>query len=97
MQALLDNPKISDSGRSLLHFALGKIFDDLAVYETAIGHFDEGNRLGRGRQRVDEAQYTLLVDWLIRAFPKQALNAHAPSQSELPVFFIVGMPRSGTT
>jgi tetratricopeptide (TPR) repeat protein len=96
IMSVLQNPKISDAGRSLLHFALGKIFDDLAEYQIAIQHFDEGNRLGRGRHHADRAHYGTLVDWLIGAFPKQALRTLAASDSELPIL-IVGMPRSGTT
>jgi len=96
MMSELKNPKTSDAGRSLLHFALGKIFDDLAEYQIAIRHFDEGNRLGRRRHRADGAHYGALVDWLIEAFPKQAPGTPVASDSELPVL-LVGMPRSGTT
>lgn len=96
MQALLADPKLSDAGRSLLHFALGKIFDDLAEYEHAFRHFDEANRLGRGGNRVDGSQYAALADRLIEAFPAESKISPIASRSELPVF-IVGMPRSGTT
>jgi tetratricopeptide (TPR) repeat protein len=96
MTALVEDSRISSHNRSLLHFALGKIFDDLAEYETAIGHFDEANRLGRGKTRFDGPAFAAMVDWLIETFPKDALTAHAASDSQLPVL-IVGMPRSGTT
>jgi tetratricopeptide (TPR) repeat protein len=96
MTALLKDSRITDAERSLLHFALGKIFDDLAEYETAIAHFDEANRLGRGKARFDGQAFAAMVDWLIGTFPKGALTAHGASESQLPVL-IVGMPRSGTT
>ena len=79
-----------------LHFALGKIFDDLAEYETAMQHFDEGNRLKHRRNHFDGANFAAVVDWSIEAFRKEALKASVASDSELPIF-IVGMPRSGTT
>jgi Tfp pilus assembly protein PilF len=96
MMSVLQNPKISDAGRSLLHFALGKIFDDLAEYQIAIRHFDEGNRLGRGSRHADGAHYGALVDWLIEAFPQPVSRTPVASESELPIL-VVGMPRSGTT
>ena len=96
MQTALENPKLASASRVLIHFALGKIFDDLTDYASAIRHFDEGNRLERERRRFDAAGFTALVDWLIAAFPDGASVSAAASDSELPVL-IVGMPRSGTT
>jgi tetratricopeptide (TPR) repeat protein len=94
MRAALEEQKFSDAGRALLHFALGKIFDDLADYETAIRHFDEANRLKRAEQVFDESNLAAVVDRSIGAFPKEEVNV--ASESELPIL-IVGMPRSGTT
>jgi tetratricopeptide (TPR) repeat protein len=97
MDALLADCRFSDSSRSVLHFALGKIFDDLAEYEVAIRHFDEANRLELGQRRFDPSHFAALVDRLVGAFPIDR-PSHSPiaSVSELPIL-IAGMPRSGTT
>lgn len=103
MTALLAEPWLTGRDRVNLHFALGKAHDDLGEYETAIGHFDEANRieaqrlreigrsLDRERQAAGTAALaeTLTVDYFAR-------RAGLGSDSELPVL-IVGMPRSGTT
>jgi tetratricopeptide (TPR) repeat protein len=94
MRAKRDDPTLTDTERALLCFALGKAFDDLRDYETAMKYFDEGNRIDSRNRRFDGAEFTALVDFLIAAFPAPAPKAAA--QSELPVL-IVGMPRSGTT
>ncbi len=96
MEAALTDPALKPASRLLIHFALGKAFDDLKDYESAIRHFDEGNRLEREKSRFDRAGFTALVDWVIAAFPNDAPASPAASASELPIF-IVGMPRSGTT
>jgi hypothetical protein len=51
IEAALQDSRLEDSHRSLLHFALGKIFDDLAAYAQAIGHFDAANRLERFQEK----------------------------------------------
>jgi tetratricopeptide (TPR) repeat protein len=94
--AALENPGLSDQDRSLLHFASGKICDDLADYSAAIGHFDKANRLGAGDAQFDAQEFSAAVDWLIDAFPKPSPQDQAASDSQLPLL-IVGMPRSGTT
>ncbi len=94
MRATLDNPKLNDTERALLCFALGKAFDDLRDYETAMAYFDRGNRIDSRTRRFDAAEFSALVDLLIAASPAAASTVAA--KSELPIL-IVGMPRSGTT
>ena len=81
----------------MLHFALGKIFDDLKDYERAIAHFDEGNRLERNRHVFNREDFTAEMNRLTTAFPRSPV-ASTPvfSASERPLL-IVGLPRSGTT
>jgi len=96
MEALVEKPNLPDASRSALHFALGKIFDDLAEHGTAIRHVDEANRLESKRHKFDRAQFAAFIDRSIEVFSREALKAPHASESELPVL-IVGMPRSGTT
>ena len=95
MLTALETPRLSDTDRCLLCFALGKAFDDLGDAETAIRYFDLGNRIDGEKRRFDAAEFTALVDFLISSFPDAAPSAPA-ADSELPVL-IVGLPRSGTT
>ncbi len=84
--------------RIQLHLALGKAFDDLEDYATAMRHFDEADRIKTGLGAFDRAAFAGRVDGLIERFTAEFVAGHARhgSSSELPVL-IVGMPRSGTT
>jgi tetratricopeptide (TPR) repeat protein len=93
MESALDTQVMSANDKVLLHFALGKVFDDLGDYETAIGHFDIANRLERESRAFDRAALSASINRLRSVQPRPAPEA---SQSELPVLTI-GMPRSGTT
>ena len=98
MEWAISQQKLADDERADLHFALGKGYDDLREFESAIGHFDRGNALKRRRLRFDRALYGALVDGAIAKFDCAffARNAALASESEMPVL-ILGMPRSGTT
>jgi tetratricopeptide (TPR) repeat protein len=99
MEWMLKEFDLADEGRTDLHFALGKAYDDLGEYGKAIRHFDAGN--GLKRQKYSSyltANHALGVDRQIATFTAEFLARNAPlgSDSELPVL-ILGMPRSGTT
>ena len=96
MEAVLADPALSNEGRSLLHFALGKIRDDQADYRAAILNFDAANRLEYENRRLDPAGLPGMVERAIERSKKAQYCDAAASGSKLPVF-IVGMPRSGTT
>jgi tetratricopeptide (TPR) repeat protein len=96
MKQCLEDRRLSDKEPSKLHFALGKIFDDLGEPESAIQHFDEANRLERMKRRFDAREFSALIDRLICSFPRGTPRSPEAFESELPVL-IVGMPRSGTT
>jgi tetratricopeptide (TPR) repeat protein len=96
METALAEPTLSAEGQGLLHFALGKISDDLADYGCAIRHFDAANQLERGHRRRDPARLAKLADRAIEGSSKPGRMGPAASGSALPIF-IVGMPRSGTT
>jgi tetratricopeptide (TPR) repeat protein len=98
MSSLLEVKGFTDHERTLLHFALGKAFDDLAAYEQAIAHFDAGNRLERAGLSFDRARFAEEIDRRIAGCTPDffAANARFGSDCATPVL-ILGMPRSGTT
>jgi tetratricopeptide (TPR) repeat protein len=96
----LRNPSITGHESVLVHFALGKAYDDLGEYGRAIEHFDQANALKKRvrEKRYDRQAHATLVDRLIRRFTLEffARNKDMAQEWEVPVL-IVGMPRSGTT
>ena len=98
METMLEDQGLSDERRVNLHFALGKIFDDLGVHDKAFDHFRKGNGLDRRGEPFIAAQHSAAVDRLMAVFSGEffANRKGLGSESELPVF-ILGMPRSGTT
>ena len=84
-----------------LHFALGKVLDDIGDHNTAWEHFDLGNRLNPGHSENQSAKPSSIQDLAIeseRFFSRQWFDQrrHLGNQDATPIL-IVGMPRSGTT
>ena len=98
MLAALDDPALHDEDRVLLHFAIGKLSDDLGDYAVAMRHFDLANRIGGRNDNFDAPAFSADIDRLIRRFTPNffAANAAFGRDDEAPLF-IVGLPRSGTT
>ena len=84
--------------KSLLHFALGKVYDDIGDYPRAFENYRLGNDLAVPEALFDPEIWTAFIDRLIATFTPEffAERREFGSASERPVF-VVGMPRSGTT
>ncbi|MCH7551052.1 MAG: sulfotransferase, partial [Proteobacteria bacterium] len=103
LREVLDDKRILESDRTLIHFALGEIGDQKGDYETAFADFEAGNRLrkdqlARGGRTFDADEFDQRVDGIISAFCAETFDQGrgGGNATEQPVF-IVGMPRSGTT
>ena len=96
LETLLGHDGFSDRDRCFLHFAAGKIYDDIGDTDTAFAHYRAGNA-AKGAQ-TNPAYSRDYIDALIQVFDAEFLRSRAGigSRSERPVF-IVGMPRSGTS
>ncbi|MBF0448462.1 MAG: tetratricopeptide repeat protein [Magnetococcales bacterium] len=98
MEELLEQPRLNSDQKSSIHFALGKIYDDLGNYDKAFEHFYLGNEMDTRGQPFRPRVHSMVVDRVISVFSKEffANRRGMGSESHQPVF-IVGMPRSGTT
>lgn len=96
MEKILENATDQEEIRSL-HFALGKIYDDVGNYEKAIDHFFKGNEMAGNR--FSSWKYDSLANKSIDFYNSSFLNSkqHKPADSDFHPIFIVGMPRSGTS
>jgi tetratricopeptide (TPR) repeat protein len=98
MLATLRHPAATDAHRLFLHFAIGKLLDDLGEYRDAMRHFDLANRIRSRTARFDRAALAKAIDRLIARYTPAFFADHAAFgvEDETPLL-IVGMPRSGTT
>ena len=96
MLAALDDPGLGAGDRLQLHFAIGKLLDDLGDYAEAMRHFDIANQ--RRRAAFDRVEFSACVDRLERRFTPGffAANSAFGRDDDAPLM-IVGLPRSGTT
>ncbi len=98
MFATLADERLDDNGRLLLHFAIGKLLDELGEYPAAMRQFDMANRIRGRAAKFDAAAFRADVDRLLRRFSPAffAANRDFGRNDETPLL-IVGLPRSGTT
>ncbi len=84
------------SDRSHIHFAIGKMKDDLSEYEEAFEHYRQANLLSN--RRFDKDAELRFFKKFKGIYTQKRLSTPSESahDSDLPVF-IVGMPRSGTS
>ncbi|HXC91336.1 MAG TPA: sulfotransferase [Stellaceae bacterium] len=98
MLAALGDASLGDEDHEILHFAAGKLLDDLGDYAAAIQHFDAANRIRERYANFDGVAFADFFDRLRQRFTREFLEARAMPghNAEIPLL-IVGLPRSGTT
>ncbi|HWA80523.1 MAG TPA: sulfotransferase, partial [Acetobacteraceae bacterium] len=98
MAELAEAKGLSENFKELLHFALGKAYDDFGEYASAMRHFDAANACAAGDLRFDRPAFSARIDQIIAHFPSQPPGPPSETNAEHPSpVLIVGMPRSGTT
>lgn len=94
-----ENPDTSMKDRINLSFALGKMLDDCNEFDEAFKYYDQGNRLVHEHLHFDRIKYERDISAIIETFSAELIKNNTLEEypgSNIP-FFIVGMPRSGTT
>ena len=93
-----DIAALPEDERIHLHFALGKVYADLAENERAFDHLLHGNALKRAKAAYDEPATIAYLERIEALFSAAVMRERAGAGDPSPVpVFIIGMPRSGTT
>lgn len=95
----------SDEDRCFLHFAAGKIYQDIKDYPRAFHHFRQGNQARKAQvdYQFDPKNHDDWVEQIMTVCDRPFFDAHFSPESlgqrvsDASPIFIVGMPRSGTT
>lgn len=99
-ESSLNELEIFEHQKVHLHFALGKAYDDCAVYDKAFHYYELGNRTQRGFYDYSINDPVEKFESMTKAFGAEqcAVPVAEPFNDDQPVpVFIVGMPRSGTS
>mgnify|MGYP001550257150 CR=1 FL=1 len=90
------DPTIPEPDKISLHYAAGKIGDDLKMYSTAFEHFDLANRMAASTYDPKIAEEYRRKKKMVFSQRFYRDRKGWGFGSEQPVF-VIGMPRSGTT
>jgi tetratricopeptide (TPR) repeat protein len=98
-ERLLQQPPLEHQDATLLHYALGKYFDDLQHYDEAFQQYQHANEIKKQHfERYKPEETAATIDAFIQIYSRGWIEQARPdgTASTRPVF-IVGMPRSGTS
>ncbi|HEY4342972.1 MAG TPA: sulfotransferase [Parvibaculum sp.] len=89
---------LPEGERAALHYALGKVYDDVGDHGRAFEQFAAGAALKRRQLAYDEKPMLRLFDRIAHIFtPKLIAEKSGFGDKTARPVFIVGMPRSGST
>jgi len=92
----LEEKSIPKPQRSYLHFAAGKVLDDIGNYSSAFKHYEKANYYAE--RQFDLAAFRQELKNSLYVFSKERLeNMSGVGHPSKQPIFIVGMPRSGST
>jgi len=83
--------------RMRLNFALAKEYEDIGEYDRSFEALTAGSTERRRHMPYDVRQELGFVDTMIECFPEGCFRKYDKGFRSREPFFIVGMPRSGTT
>lgn len=93
-KAELQRADLTQRARAELHFALGKVFDDVGDYAQAAHHLEHGNAIRHALSPWSPKAWRRFVTARLSSQP--ATNTAKLIPAFTPIF-IVGLPRTGTT
>jgi len=98
MEKLLAEGGVSERERSLLHFTLGKAFEDTRDFARSFTHYENANALRRAAMPHDADRVTRDFARLKQFFSPDFFATHAGLGCERgdPIF-VVGLPRAGSS
>lgn len=88
-----------DKGHIMLHYASGKIYEDIEDYQKAFEHYNQGALIKRQQKPYTIAQDLTLMKAIVEYSDELQALKLTPNEDKLaqvPIF-IVGLPRTGTT
>ena len=91
-------PDLSENKAIYIHFALGKVYDDLGEADKSFPHFLKGCAMKRKKLYYDADEKDKHFAHVTDVFSKEFIDRRRGhgEKSDLPIF-VLGMPRSGTT
>ncbi|MBT4891123.1 MAG: tetratricopeptide repeat protein [Rhodospirillales bacterium] len=98
LEALSNNPTLSNIQRKHALFALAKIHNDVGLYDKAFGFYKKGNQQNevKANSVADKAYMEQIASVFTARFIADAPSVRESGKAPVPVL-ILGMPRSGTT
>ena len=82
-------------GHIMLHYACGKVYEDIQDYKQAFEHYEKGAALKSLQRDYSVNKDLALMDALVESSDKHNI-VNTESLDQTPIF-IVGLPRTGTT
>jgi tetratricopeptide (TPR) repeat protein len=96
MRKIWETPDLDEFNKTKLAFALGKVYDDLGLYDQAFDAYRIGNDLKYKDTKMDLDKYFSHMERFPAVFDNPPINV-AHTETGIKPIFILGMPRSGTT
>ncbi len=93
----LENTQLDENNKILLHFGLGKAFEDKKDYKKSFEHLELGNDLKKNRIMSKINFYRQKSEDIKRYFSKINFDNIHKHFDDGKKIFILGLPRSGTT
>jgi len=98
MEAQESNLSISHMSRIYLNFALGKAYEDKALFDQAFRFYERGNAFKKSQSRYKASDLTAEFKAQTEVFDHNFVASHSNTGFTAPdPIFIVGLPRSGST
>lgn len=98
MNDRVNAPSTPQLDKTQMHFALGKAYEDGKDYDTAFGHYREGNTLKRETSTHSKEQLDIRISTQLDVCTTELFERLKGVGHDAPdPIFILGLPRAGST